>query len=98
MSQFISGVQDRLKTTSLDVLTFVLKVLSGSFLGLTLALISQEIIGFGTFSFVLVIVSMTLAFLKVAQKWSLVSVLVFNLVCILIGMLLRMYILIAPGQ
>ncbi len=98
MGQFMDGVQYRFKATGLDVFNFVLKVMTGSFVGLTLALIGQEMIGFGTFSFVLVITVTLLAFLKVAKKWSILSVLVFNLVCVLVGMLLRMYILLAPGH
>lgn len=66
-------------------------------MGLTLALIGQEIIGYETISFSLVIVVVTTAFLRAARRWNLMGVLIFDLICVLIGMLLRMYILIAPG-
>lgn len=97
MGQFITDMQYKIKTSSTSLITFILKTITGAFLGLTLALIGQEMLGYGTFSFVLFIVVTAGAFLRLAKSWSWIGVLVFNLICVLIGLLLRMYIVIAPG-
>ncbi|MGE0526836.1 MAG: hypothetical protein AB7G93_01815 [Bdellovibrionales bacterium] len=93
----IDNLQDRVKISSNAVALWAFKLFTGGFLGLTLALIGDQIIDYGWFSFVLVIVLVTGALLKVIKTWSWVHVFVFNLICVLIGLLLRMYILIAPG-
>jgi hypothetical protein len=97
MANLISNLQDRVKTSSNVMALLAFKLASGLFLGLTLALIGDQIIDYGWFSFALVIVVTVGALLKIMKAWSWVHVLIFNLICVLIGMLLRMYILIAPG-
>ena len=96
-ARFISNVNDKIKTTSSTAALFALRGLSGLFVGLTLSLIGEEAIGYGVFSFVLVIAVTTAAILRVSKKWSWMHLLIFNLVCVLLGLCLRMYILIAPG-
>ncbi len=93
----IGNVQDRFKSTSNAVALVAFKIITGLFLGLTLALIGDQIIGYGLFSFVLVIAITTGAMFKVSKSWTWTHMLIFNLICLLIGLLLRMYILIAPG-
>lgn len=97
MANLISNVHDRFKITTSMVALFTFKFLSGLMIGLTLALIFQEIIQFGTISFVLVTVVVTACILKISKSWSWTHILIFDLICVLIGLLLRMYILIAPG-
>ncbi|MBX3020540.1 MAG: hypothetical protein KF799_02585 [Bdellovibrionales bacterium] len=97
MAGIISNFQDRVKTSSNAISLLLFKVLTGLFLGLTLALIGDAIIDYGWFSFVLVIVVTVGACLKVMRSWTWLHVFIFNLICVLIGLLLRMYILIAPG-
>lgn len=96
-TRFISNVNDKIKTTSSTAALFALRTLSGLFVGLTLTLIGEEAMGYGVFSFVLVIVVTTAAILRVSKKWSWMHLLIFNLICVLLGLCLRMYILIAPG-
>lgn len=97
MANIISNVQERFKTSTnaLGLLTF--KATSGVFLGLTLALIAQEIIQYGPLSLVLVMVVVAASVMRIAKDWSWTHVFIFNLIVVLIGLLLRMYILIAPG-
>lgn len=96
-ARFISNVNEKIKTTSSTAALFSLKAVSGLFVGLTLALIGEEAIGYGVFSFVLVILCTTGAILRMSKKWGWVHLLIFNLICVLLGLCLRMYILIAPG-
>ena len=97
MSQFISNMHERVKYSSLEILNFVLKILSGSLLGLTFALIGQEILGYGNLSFLFFIVVVAAAFLRITWRWKIAGVLIFNLICVLVAALLRAYILVAPG-
>jgi hypothetical protein len=97
MANFISNAQDRFKTSTNALALIAFKVLTGFFLGLTLALIGQEIIQYGVFSFVLVVLVVAGCILRVGRSWTWTHVFIFNLICVLIGLLLRMYILIAPG-
>src|SRR6185312_5318472 len=97
MTSLISGFQDRVKTSSNTIALLIFKMVTGFFLGLTLALIGDQIIDYGWFSFVLVIVVTIGACLKIMKAWSWLHVFIFNLICVLIGVLLYMYILIAPG-
>ena len=97
MGQFIGVMQKKVKSSSQGALLFAIKLASGMILGLTLALIGEEMIGYGTVGFMFVIVVFTLMFMHKARRWGYGATLIFDLVCVLIGLLLRMYILIAPG-
>lgn len=97
MRSALSTVNQNMKVVSEGLLVFSLKLLSAFVFSSTVALIFLEIIGFGTFSFVLVNITIFLALLKCMKGWGLVSILVFDLICVLVALLLRMYILVAPG-
>lgn len=79
------------------VMLWLFKLFSGILIGLTLALIGVEILQYGVFSFVLIVVVVTASLLRIAKSWSWTHVFIFNLICVLLGLLLRMYILIAPN-
>ncbi len=93
----IGNVQERFKTSTNALALISFKMATGLFLGLTLALVGDQIIDYGWFSFVLVIVVVTGTLMRITRNWAWIHILIFNLICILTGLLLRMYILIAPG-
>lgn len=93
----IGSLQDRVKSSSSSVGLVIVKVITGLILGLTFALIGQEVLDYGWFSFILVIVVTLTALLRIMRSWNWAPLLIFNLICVLIGLVLRMYILIAPG-
>jgi len=97
MSNFISNAQDKVKFSANILALFMVRLLTGFFIGLTLALIGQEVIQYGWFSFVLVILVTTGLIIRFSRSWAWTHVLIFNLICVLIGLLLRMYILVAPN-
>ena len=97
MSEFIDNIQYKLKTSSKEIGLFIFKLLTGLFVGLTLTLIFQEMIGYGTLSFIFVLLTVAFAFLRISKGWNSLGVMVFNLICVLLGLLVRMYILLAPG-
>ena len=53
--------------------------------------------GEATLSFLFMIVAFMAIFLRIAKKWNLVAVLIFDLICILVGMVLSLYIMVAPN-
>lgn len=100
MSELVGRMQSGLKKTSGDVGLFALKLLSGAMLGLTFGLVMQEIMGAAEgenlIAFFFIIVVSTAAFLRIAKTWGLTATLVFDLICVLLGMVLRLYIMVAP--
>jgi hypothetical protein len=101
MSELVGKMQSQLKKTSSDVLLFSIKLVSGAILGLTFALIVQEILGKADnenlFGFFFVIVITTGAFLRISRAWGLTAILIFDLICVLLGICLQLYIKVAPG-
>jgi len=97
MASLISNAQERFKTSTNAVALLIFKAVTGLFLGLTLALIGDQIIDYGWISFMLVLTITAGTFMKITKSWTWMHMLIFNLICVLIGLLLRMYILIAPG-
>lgn len=97
MSQFTVTIQNRIKSSSASISLTVLKIYSGMMLGLVFALIGEEIFGYGSLSFSFVMVTVLALFWRLSRKWGWVQLLSFDLICILVGLLLRMYIYLAPG-
>ena len=97
MAQFVENMQQTFKKTSSSVALMSCKVLTGIFLGLTFTLIFQEIFDYGNLLFTFVLVLVTGAFVKIGKSWNWKTLLTFNLICVLIGLLLRLYVLVAPG-
>ena len=97
MAQMIENLQVKIRTTSTNFAVLMLRLVSGAFLGLTFALIGNQIFSYGNLLFTFVIVITTAALLRVSREWSGAGVLLFDLFFVLIALLLRMYIVIAPG-
>lgn len=97
MGEFIENMQYTIKRNSQNIGLFVVRFLSGLFVGLTLTLVGQQILGYGQLLFWFVIILCTMVFLKITKGWKWVGVIVLDFILILMGLLLKMYILIAPG-
>ena len=97
MSSLIDGLNEKVRTSSNAAGLVALKLAVAGMVGLTLALIGDEIIKYGWFSFLFVILATVAALWRVMRAWRWTQVMIFILFCVLIGLLLRMYILIAPG-
>lgn len=94
----IQNMQTQIKRSSQSMVLFSLKLLSGLLLGLVLAISGETVFGYGSFSFWFVVVLFCGVFLKISKPWSFGALMIYNLVCVLVGVLLRMYVLIAPGN
>jgi hypothetical protein len=99
MGEMVGNMQTQLKKTSSDLLLFSLKFISGSILGLTFALIMQTSMGYAEgdnlLAFMFVIIVTMAVFMRIAKGWGLTATLIFDLICVLVGMLLRLYIMVA---
>lgn len=100
MSELVGKMQTQFKTSSSGILLFFLKLFSGLVLGLTFALVAEVMLGYAEGESILLLVFVTTViaglFLRMSRSWSMTTLLVFDLICILVGMLIRLYILIAP--
>lgn len=76
---------------------YSLRLFSAIILGLTVALATDEILDFGTFSFVFVLIVTALLVMAISKKWRLGAILIFDLILVLIGLILRMYLVVAPN-
>ena len=101
MAEFIGNMQSQLKKTSGDLGLFSLKFVSGTILGVTIGLIMQEILGKAEgenlFGFLFAIVVVAGLFLRISKAWGFTAILIFDLIAVLVGMCLKLYIMVAPG-
>ncbi|XGC80935.1 hypothetical protein ACES2L_00350 [Bdellovibrio bacteriovorus] len=96
MRGLASSAQDGVKTTTVSLLHFSLRFITGLLLGLVIGLIGQELAGYGTFALLFVMVVVLSVCIKMLSSLSIPQILIFDLICVLVAMLLRMYILVAP--
>lgn len=90
-------IQETMKAAGQSLGHSLLRFVSGFFIGITLGLVVKELLSAGVFVFLFAAVVITAALYKVLARYTITQILVFDLICVLVGMLLRMYILIAPG-
>lgn len=95
-NRMANSLQVGVKTSSTSFLNFFLKIITGFTVGLTFALVGQEMMSYGNFSFILMLAVTMGAIFKLLAKWSIGAVVLFDLFCVLVALLLRMYILLAP--
>lgn len=96
VGQMVSSLQNGAKNASQSVLSLLIKMVSVFVIGLTLAMIGQELVHYGTLGFVFVLLIFAAGLFRAIYTWTLGATLVMDLVCILLALLLRMYIFIAP--
>ena len=80
-----------------SVLLAFAKILSGALVGLTFTLVGTEIFDYGPIMFWFVLIVFTLSFYRLSKSWSFIGLFIFDLLCILAALLIRMYIVVAPG-
>ena len=101
MAEFVGRMQQGLKQTSTDFALLAIKLVSGAAIGFTLALVVQEILGQPselTLAFVFTFFIAIGVFWRLTRSWGLSAVLVFDLIAVLVGLSLRLYVMIAPNS
>lgn len=96
MNQFASSVQSGVKNTGISLFGVSFKLISSLFFTFTITLIAQEMIGFATLGFIFMSIVLVTAMMRLFWNWSMGQVLIFDLICILTGLLMRLYIQVAP--
>jgi hypothetical protein len=96
MTNIADGMKTGAKSGAMKTTTTLLRLITGFLLGLTLALVGQEVAKYGNLSLMFVTLVVFFAFMRLTKSWSLGHLLVFDLVVVLVAQLLRMYILLAP--
>jgi len=97
MGQLVSSMQVGAKTASTSFLLLTIKIITAFVVGLTLSMVGQELVSYGTISLIFVLLVSTASLLKIMSSWAMGTVLIFDLICVLVALLLRMYIIIAPN-
>ena len=94
--QAVNNIQVGAKSATMSIFLIAVKAFTAFIIGLTLSMVGQELFSYGTISFVFVLVTTIAVLMKTMLNWGLGAVLIFDLISVLMALLLRMYILIAP--
>ncbi len=91
-----SNLKQSAKNTTVTLTQKILRVLSGLFVAMILSLIVQEMMQSGTLMLVFFILLFTSIIYVLLAQLSVLQILIFDLICVLIVSLLRLYIMVAP--
>lgn len=93
---FSNDLQAGAKNASHSLAHSALRLVSGFFIGLVLSLIIQELTQAGTFMLLFLTLMFTAAIYKALSRMAMMHILIFDLICYLMGQILTMYIKMAP--
>jgi uncharacterized membrane protein YoaK (UPF0700 family) len=96
MKNFAGNVQQGAKTASTSLLQKFLRLITGFFVGVVLALIVQELTQTGTLILVFLTILFMLLLFRILRSFSILQIIIFQAFCILVANTLRMYIMMAP--
>lgn len=96
VSELSHQMQEGVKVTLLSAATWAVKIVTAAVVGLTFALVGQEAFRYGNIALLLVMIVAGGLLLRWIKEWTLANVVVFDLICVLVGLSLKMYIMLAP--
>lgn len=96
VSNLSQQMQEGFRITLTNLFGWTLKLGSGFIIGLTFALIGQEAFQYQNLVFLMVLFLVMGLVVRWIGKWTLLNVIVFDLICVLVGLSLKMYIMLAP--
>ncbi|MEQ1721560.1 MAG: hypothetical protein ABL930_00170 [Pseudobdellovibrio sp.] len=91
-----SNMQQSAKNASITIFQRLLRLISGFFVGIVLSLIIQEFTQSGTLMLLFFTTLFMLIVYKLLRPLSIFQIFIFDVICILIAISLRMYVMIAP--
>lgn len=97
MGQILSNMQFQIKKSSTTLGLVIFKLIWGFFLGLTLTMIGQQILGYGQYMFWFVIAIAMAVFMKLVKSLGFTGMFIVVFVCVLVGLLLKLYVQVAPN-
>jgi hypothetical protein len=89
-------MQQAAKSASVTLTQRFLRLISGFFVALVLALITQELTQSGTLILLFLTTLLMLIVYRLLRSLSILQIFIFDVICILIAVSLRMYIMLAP--
>lgn len=96
MKNLAGNAQQGAKTASVSLFQRFLRLLTGFFVGIVLALIAQELTQSGTLVLVFLTILIMMLVFRVLRSFSILQIIIFQAFCILVANSLRMYIMMAP--
>jgi hypothetical protein len=96
MSEFANKMQMQFKKTSLQMTVLLVRIMTGFVLGLVLAIAGQTLMEYKTIMFTFVILAVMALTVRLTREWTLVKVLILDLILVLVGLVLKLYIHMAP--
>lgn len=96
MKGISNQTQEKVKVGTQSLFLFVLKLASGLILGFTISLVVKEIFKAGSLSSIFVTLLIGFLFVKLTSSWRFGAIFIFDLIAVLVGLLLKMYIFVAP--
>lgn len=96
VNQIAGQVQQGIKSSSISFVSLIIKLVTALGVALTFSLVIQEMMKSGTFTFTFTMLVVGGGFLQLMKDWSLSKVLIFDLFCILLALVLRLYLQVAP--
>ncbi len=91
-----SNLQQGARNSTVTVSQKILRLMSGIFLALILSLIIQEMMQSGTLMLIFFTTLFTSVIYLFLGRFSILQILIFDLICVLVISLMRLYIMVAP--
>lgn len=91
-----TNLQQGAKRTTSTLTQKLLRFVSGLFIAFIISLVIQEMMHNGTLTLVFLIVMITSLVYMFLGRFSILQILIFDLICVLVVSLLRLYIMVAP--
>lgn len=96
LKSMASNLQQGARNSSVTLSQKLLRLISGLFVALILSLIIQEMMQSGTLMLVFFILLLTSVVYLFLARFNILQILIFDLICVLIVSLMRLYIMVAP--
>ena len=92
MSQFADRIKENAKESMSQTVVFLVRLITGTILGLTIAITWQNMSPLSHLVFVFIVMLTAALLLRLTRNWSLLPVMILMLVLSLVGVLLKLYI------
>jgi len=92
MNQFADRFKENARESMGKMGLYLVRLVTGTLLGLTIALTAQNMAELSHLMFVFVVMLTAAVVLRITRHWGLLSVLILFLVLALVGVLLKLYI------
>ena len=96
LKSMASNLQQGARNSTVTLGQKILRLISGLFVALILSLIIQEMMQSGTLTLVFFTLLFTSIVYLFLARFSILQILIFDLICVLIVSLMRLYIMVAP--